>query len=301
MFSQYFGNYLLNKNIITKEQLKEILELQKSIHIKLGVLALNYGYMNSEQVEEVHQLQKKMDKRFGEIAIELGYLNEEQLLTLLSSQNQGYLQISQALIDKNYLTLAQLEKALDSYKKDCQITSEELEDLKQGNITKIVHSFLDFNDSKYSDFYYNYTILMLKDIIRLLDDSPYLKKEALPQKIEAEWLICQEIMGKYNLFTGIAGDQQTILSLACKFAGEIFSTIDELAKSAITEFLNVHNGIFIVNLSNQNIELELKPQEVYRFETIESNERTFIIPIYLSEGNVKLILSDKNFMTRDSR
>ncbi|MGI6144850.1 MAG: hypothetical protein GX092_04850 [Clostridia bacterium] len=293
MFSQYFGNYLLNKNIVTTEQLKDVLNLQKSVHVKLGVLALNFGYMNSEQVQEVHQQQKKQDKRFGEIAVELGYLNEQQLLTLLSSQKQGHLQISQALIDKKYLTLSELENALESYKEDCQLTNEQLELLKQGNIDEIVPAFLNFDDPTRINIYNDYTALLLKNIVRLLDESPFLKKETLPNKYSAEFLVCQEVQGKYNLFTSIAADQKTIIKLASKFANEQFTELDEMTKASISEFLNVHNGIFLVNMSNQNIELQMQPQEIYQNINIEKSNGTYIIPIYLTEGKVYLIISDK--------
>ena len=124
--------------------------------------------MNSEQVQEVHQQQKKQDKRFGEIAVELGYLNEQQLLTLLSSQKQGHLQISQALIDKKYLTLSELENALESYKEDCQLTNEQLELLKQGNIDEIVPAFLNFDDPTRINIYNDYTTLLLKILFACL-------------------------------------------------------------------------------------------------------------------------------------
>jgi CheY-specific phosphatase CheX len=279
--------------MVNREQLQEVLDLQKSVHVKLGVLALNLGYMNSAQVQEVHQQQMKQDKRFGEIAIQLGYLTEKQLLTLLSSQKQGHLQLSQALIDKKYLTLTGLENALESYKDDCQLTNEQLELLKQGNIDEIVPAFLNFDDPTCINIYNDYTALLLKNIVRLLDESPFLKKEALPNKYSAEILVSQEIQGKYNLITSIAADKKTVLRLASKFAGEQFMELDEMAKASITEFLNVHNGIFLVNMSNQNIELQMNPQEIYQNVSIEKNNGTYIIPIYITDGKIYLIISNK--------
>lgn len=295
MFSQYFGNYLLNKNIITTEKLKEALEYQKSVHVKLGVLAINLGYMNSTQVQEVHQLQMKVDKKFGEIALQIGYLNKYQLQTLLSTQKQSYLQLSQALIDKKFLTLDQLENALDAYKEDCQLTVEQIEILQQGDIDKIVHVFLKFEDSMRSKIYGDYTALLLKNIIRLLDEKPYLEKNPPLNNYAAEWLVCQEIHGQYDLFTGIAADKEMFLTLASKFAGEKFTSIDEMAKASVAEFLNVHNGVFLVNMSNQNIELQMNPQDLYHQVTINNKNGTYVIPIFLAEGKFDLIISNTKF------
>ncbi|MGI6588872.1 MAG: hypothetical protein ACOX2N_08955 [Peptococcia bacterium] len=297
MFSQYFGNYLLNKNLVTTEELKEALEYQKSIHVKLGILAINLGYMNSTQVQEVHQQQMKIDKRFGEIAIQLGYLNEHQLQNLLSTQKQGYLQLSQALVDKKFLTLDQLQNELENYKKDCQLTAEQIEILKQGDIDKIVHVFLDFEDSFRSKIYSDYTALILKNVIRLLDETPRLEKKSPLNNYTPEWLVCQKIYGEYNLFTGIAADKNMFLTLASKFAGEKFNCIDEMTKASVTEFLNVHNGIFLVNMSNQNIELQMEPQKLYQQAKIENDDDTYIIPIHLIDGKFDLIISSTEFPT----
>ncbi|HOA79999.1 MAG TPA: chemotaxis protein CheX, partial [Defluviitaleaceae bacterium] len=65
MFTQYFGNYLLNKGYLTAEQLHDALEEIKDARLKLGVLSVNAGYMTAEQTEEVNEAQKKYDKRFG--------------------------------------------------------------------------------------------------------------------------------------------------------------------------------------------------------------------------------------------
>lgn len=297
MFSQYFGNYLLNKKAVTTEELKEVLEYQKSIHVKLGVLAINFGYMNSTQVQEVHQLQMKIDKKFGEIALQLGYLNEQQLQDLLSTQKLGHLQLSQALIDKKHFTFDQLQKELENYKQDCQLTNEQIENLQQGDIDKIIDVFLKFENSIHSKIYSNYTALMLKSIIRLLDATPRVEKNPSRDNYTAEWLVYQKIYGEYNLFTGIAADKETFLTLASKFAGQKFTVIDEMVKSSVAEFLSVHNGIFLVNMSNRNVELQMDPQILYQQAKIENNEETYITPIYLIDGKFDLIISNTNFLS----
>ena len=46
MHTQFFGNFLLNKGIITPEQLIEALKVQSSTHKKFGTLAIHSGYMS---------------------------------------------------------------------------------------------------------------------------------------------------------------------------------------------------------------------------------------------------------------
>ena len=52
MYAQFFGNYLLTRDIVTKEQLITAMQKKTSQHMKLGTLAIHAGYMTAGEVEE---------------------------------------------------------------------------------------------------------------------------------------------------------------------------------------------------------------------------------------------------------
>ena len=54
MFSQFFGNYLLNKGLVSPEWLDDALSKQKDTRLKRGVLAVDAGIMTAAQVDMVH-------------------------------------------------------------------------------------------------------------------------------------------------------------------------------------------------------------------------------------------------------
>jgi hypothetical protein len=250
--------------------------------------------MNSMQVQKVHQKQAKTDKTFGEIAIKLGYLNEQDLNRLLSAQKEAYLELSQALIDKNYLTITQLLNALDNYKKECQLTDEQMELLRQGDIDKIVHVLLEFKNSTQSTIFGDYISLFLKSLIRFVDENPYLERNIDTPYHQAKRMVSQELFGEMNLFTGIMANEDVFLNLASKYSGESFDMLtDELTEATIAEFLSIHNGIFLVNMSNQSIEMEMKLQNRHRSVLIDNSVGAFIVPIYLQVGKLELIISEK--------
>ena len=140
MFSQFFGNYLRKRGCITLEQMREVLALQDSVRVKLGVLAIDAGYMTAAQVEEVHNLQSKIDKRFGEIAIDQGIIDQEKLSLLLGQQNKRHLFISQALIDKGIMTFETFANYLEDYKKDSGLSAKEFEALKANDVDTITQA-----------------------------------------------------------------------------------------------------------------------------------------------------------------
>lgn len=290
MFSQYFGHYLLNRNLITHEQLIDALEFQKSVHVKLGVIAVDKGYLTSTQVDEVHEKQKQIDKRFGEIAVELGYLTEAQVEELISHQKQGYLYLAQALVDRGYMTMDQFSNALNDYKNENSLSDEQFEAIQNGNIETIIEYLLTKTPDAKEKFG-NYVSLFAKNLIRFIDNQIYLEINKENQIESENWVIIQSIEGDAPLFTAINANDEALLFIASKYAEEQFTVVNELAKDSICEFLNLHNGIHLVNMSNNGIELSMKPQQIEKLNKITGE--LFVIDVNVANYKFQLVLSTK--------
>lgn len=262
MFSQYFGQYLLNRGIVSSDDLLKALETQQESHVKLGVLAMGAGLMTAAQVEEIHQEQTRQDKMFGEIALEKGYLTRSQLDELLSSQKKGHLLLGQALIDGHALTLEQLEKALQDYQQEYSFSDEEFASVQEGKVELLLEKALKLNPRE--ENFNNYIYLFARNLVRFVDPQAWLSLEHEDREAElpAAWVVEQRIEGPFPLATFIAGTEKAFVELASRFAGEKIEAMEELGQAAVSEFLNLHNGVFLVNMSNQGIELKLQPPSV---------------------------------------
>ncbi|TSI11763.1 hypothetical protein [Lysinibacillus sp. BW-2-10] len=290
MFSQYFGHYLLNRGLITREQLADSLEFQKTVHVKFGVIAVDEGFMTTAQVEEVHEKQRQMDKRFGEIAVELGYLTEEQVESLISHQKQSHLYLAQALVDRGYMTIDEFGAALNEYKKDNSLSDEQFEAIRNGNVDTLVEKILVAYDEEKAAKYGKYLSLFAKNMIRFIDDQVYLEISENNNVTPGNWLIKQDVVGTSPLFTGISINDETLLYVASIYAEEELTEIDALAKDAVSEFLNLHNGIYLVNMSNWGTELDMKPQQVFESATVSGD--LFQVTVNTSKGAFQVVLSD---------
>lgn len=291
MFTQLLGSYLLNNNYLNVNQLTNAIEFQKNVHVKIGVLAVNSGFMTAKDIQAVHDMQKIKDKRFGELAIEMGFLNDEKLDSLLNTQKSDYLLLGQALIEKEYLTLEQFEEAVNNYKKDNNLTNDKFNRLQNEDIDEIIDTFYNFRDSSESSTYKYYLSIFIKNLIRFID-SDFKPVDILPiNDYKVKWGTSQEIIGQSNLKTYISTDEKTFISFAEKFADETFSSNDEYVQASVGEFLNVVNGIYIVNMSNNGTELELTPQDVLSDCTLTNLSEAFCIPLEFSFGRVDFIIS----------
>lgn len=295
MFTQFFGNFLLNEGIVTKAQLIEALEIQKLVRVKLGVLAINAGLMTAKQVDEVHAEQQRVDKRFGDIAVEKGYLKASDVDELLSHQKQGQLILGQALVDKGYLSNEQFEQALASYKKTNSIQDKDFTTDQNKKIDTIIRNFYIFNTFAESDLFTEYVSLVFKNIIRFIgDDFVPLAPETM-SSYQSLRMASQKVNGVFSCFTAIDASDSAFIAFAARYSGEEITKIDELAEESVSEFLNLHNGLFTVNMSNdRQLELELEPQRVTNGKSIDVNgPDLFVMPICFPFGTISVIISSE--------
>ena len=294
MFTQLFGNYLLNKKLVTPQELKDVLDLQKTVHVKLGVMAVNSGFMSADNVNAVHSMQSKVDKKFGELAIEMGFLDEEKLEILLSTQKSGHLLLGQAILDKKYMTLEQFEEALNNYKKDFRLTGEQLNLLQNGDAEGAINAFYSFDNLTEGKLYKNYLSLLVRNIVRFIDDDFRLLEIIPITSYEYEWIASQEIKGEVSMYTCIEASEKAFISFASNYVKENYTENDEYTKSAVGEFLNLVNGLFLVNMSNNNIELELTPQAVDSGKSLNMLIHALRVSIEFSFGRINFIISGLN-------
>ncbi|HEX9026891.1 MAG TPA: hypothetical protein VF839_10590 [Clostridium sp.] len=290
MFTQYFGQYLLNKGYLTPEKLHDGLENQKDTRLKLGVLAVNAGYMSADDADKINETQKRLDKRFGELSVEMGYLKEDQVEELLSSQKFEHLILGQSLVDKGYMTLKEFEKAINEYKKDYSISDKEFEYIQKDDVDEIVNIFVKFEGSKNEKALKDYLSLFTRNLIRFIDTGAIIRDVIKLEKYECKWTARQNIKGTINLSTFIEAEENSFVKFASKYADEELNTVDEMAEASVGEFLNLHNGIFLVNMSNEGIELEMTPQEVSSNMMIYN---VYKVSIELSFGEINILIKEE--------
>lgn len=287
MFDQIFGNYLVSLNKLTKEQLNEIISLEKTIRVKMGLLAVAEKLMTNEQAEEINQLQAIRDMRFGDLAVEKGYLTEEQIGSLLKKQGNIYMLFVQTVIDKGYMTLEEIESALAQYQVENGFTHSDMDDLVSGEVDRTVRLFLPAN----TQYYDRVCGVAIRTVIRLISSSAYVKKAYFVDEFKAEKLALQKVEGDHSLCTGFAADGDHLLVIADTYAQEEFGTVDLDALDAVGEFINCINGLFASELSHENVSIDMLPPEFYDTDVTVCGKQFCVFPIVIEDKEVSFILS----------
>lgn len=279
MSTRFFGQYLLEKGRINSQQLLAALELQKSILLPIGVMAMERGWLSAAQIKELLEQQKQKPLRFGELAVAAGYLTQAQVDELLQVQESTHrVRLGEALVTKGFITLEALERELKDYNKESEKFASEVSSA--------------FGALAHKDIVKTFTDLMLMMFTRFGKQDIIIERcESGKEKVRLfRWVIAQKIAGENVEFNCLLSvPPKLLLQMASTMLDDNISTADELALDASKEFVNIANGNACAKLSEDGIELTMLPPEVYEttskpypFQTKE------VVCVHLASPDAKL-------------
>lgn len=286
MFSQFFGNYLLNNGLITKDQFSSCMEYMRANRVKLGLVAESEGLITRAQADELNRLQMQTDKRFGDLAVEKGYLTDTDISHLLQLQGSPYLIFVQALEENDILARDKCLELVSQFQKDAGLTKTALEAIKCGDFDRLLPSFIDTD----KEGYLSILSLALRNIVRFV--SPYIRIERAEQATaySARYIAYQKTTGAYEGFLGFGSNDDAILTIADGYAGEYFEKPDMDALDSVGEFTNCINGLNATELSYREVQIDMLPPEFLFDSGIQNADGFYILPIYITGKRVDMIV-----------
>lgn len=292
MFTQFFGNFLLSKGVITTSDLLDAMQKQADVHLKLGTIAIHKGFLTASEVDNIVIMQTHQDKRFGELAIEYGYLTPDQVQALLDSQKPDYLLLGQILIEEGKLTNSDFENLITDYQSQNEILDIESDEIQKDIIKRLLDDFCEFKDVEEADIAVEYLTLLFNNLVRFIGNDFTPLDPIMCEDYPSNYCIAQHISGKISIQAAMDMSEDTALIFASRYANETFQSFNEYAKASLEDFLNLHNGLFNVNMSNnRSVELTLCPPEVHSGDLVDFHVTTYVLPIIFPFGTVQFILA----------
>ena len=279
---KFFGQYLLEKGKITREQLLEAVEFQKGINLSLGTIALEKRLLNSEQIKKIHNEQKRVDKKFGEIAVEWGLITQEELNELLMEQKNTRIYFGESLVQKKLLTLEELEQELNEYKKEQEKDEREILLMIKGiKNNEIVEAFVDLTIKMF--------LRIARQIIKVGGCSSVKEFPLYNYTIE------QNATGDKSLSYILNMSQDIFLNIASTMYEKEIKEVNEEVTDAVCEFVNIITGNSCSKLSTISIKLSTTPPKFYdnsklRY-TITPGKETVLLPLKATQGEVCVVVN----------
>ncbi|MCI8494784.1 MAG: chemotaxis protein CheX [Lachnospiraceae bacterium] len=294
MHTQFFGNFLLNKEIISPEQLIDLLKIHSTAHKKLGTLAIHSGYMSASEVEDVFITQTHYDKLFGELAIEMGYLTKEQVDELLTLQLPDYMLLGQTLIEQGVITHVELENLITEYQSVYEIYDLDLVEEQKHMVDKLLSNFYLPEDLPHAEYILSYLTLLFNNLVRFIGEDFTTLNIMTLEEVPTNYCISQEVDGSFSFLSALDMDEETAICFAGRYVNEDFQQFNDYVKASMEDFLNLHNGLYSVNMSNDHsMELHLQPPATHTNTLLTTDFLCYLLPIVFSFGTVNFVFSVK--------
>lgn len=272
---KFFGQYLLEKGAITKEQLLDAVAFQEEQNIKFGVYALKKGYISKEQLENVLKEQKNSDMKFGEIAIKFRYLSPEQVIEIATKQQNDHIYLGAALVMKGHISREVLDSELIAYQQEQAEYSP-------------TRSF-PVKIEKEEDLLY---LIDLIDRLLLRIADVKVKKGDVIKKYK------QFEKGEYGAYVAFRGSLKATLlfsfantialKITEKLLGEASQKI-EIIEDALREFINIISGNITAKLAQEGKVSEFSvPAMLVHDIKIDEDQVVYAVPYHTVEGLLML-------------
>lgn len=146
-----------------------------------------------------------------------------------------------------------------------------------------------------TEFVQAYIEKLVFDIVTYVDDSISVGRIEILDSYVGKNELSQEITGIPSAFSSVDGSSFALTSFAEKYSHLGITEFDVLAREAIVDFLNLHNGLFVVDLSRSNIcELSLTaPKQSGNYSIDNATYKSItVIPVIFSFGTIKFLLCE---------
>ena len=265
MSSCYFAQYLLDSGVLKEADVQGVLHRAAAVEPGVALLALENGLVSASQLEALDG--KLSDVDFIESALEEHLLTASQISNLRQAAVQKESRLAQLLLDEGVMSLSRLESAL-----------QECEALEPNPVEEIVERGLKSRGAEFLDteIYTEYVDLFFVSLQRFMDtDVVIVSKAGESVDSSRKHLVSQRMTGDLGFAGGVYADEKTLINIARRYSHEDITRLNDMAIDCLSEFINVLNGLYIVNLSKRQMDVDLETPQ-YREGLIDHDEEALL-------------------------
>lgn len=276
----YFAQYLLNTGEITPQELPSLLANSAAAEPRLAILAVQDGLLTGAQAAEL----AASGEDFADAAQERKLLTAAQIAALQKSVPDESARFAEALFRQGW----------DDYQRlgDLLSADRAAGDPVRAAVARLGGGLLPDEVERYSDF----VAIFLRSVIRFMDTPAVISNEAPNLNGDApKYAVSQRLMGDIVMVTGLLAQENMFVEMAKRYSHEDIHTVDEMATDSLGEFLNVVNGLFIVDMARQDLEIDLRLPRVEE-NVLPTGNRQITLNIYTAFGNFALVIAADEFV-----
>jgi CheY-specific phosphatase CheX len=284
MAVKFFGQFLVEKGVVSRDNLLAAIELQDQTNLKLGEVAVSMGFITAADIQQAHIAQLSKDMRLGDMLVNMGFLTAVQLCEVIIQQKKTHLYIGEALVQIGALSPESLRRHLDAFKADqAQYVSDGIE--------LPIHSANNSIWEMTAD-------LTFKMITRVLDLQFRTEKCTIISRIAPAFMLAAmdfsgDITARYLISVSEGAQQSIARAILCEQSVEHEPV--EVLEDTVKEFANVVCGNLAAKASQMGIDMEIHPPETLHPPQeglpVPDGFTALSFPIHIQDGDrMELIL-----------
>ena len=282
MAVKFLGQFLMERGVITPQQLLAATEAQRASNPLLGELAVRQGLLSEAQARRINDRQRADDRRFGDIALELGLLEPAQVEALLAAQKAGRKLFGQVLVEQGVVDAATLESELAVHRADQDAANHALA------VGVADHALAEFANGAIA--------LCGRLFPRMLDRQCQAAGLLGPDQLAAYPHVAHvRIDGEQPLFIGMACDLATMRAMVCAFLKIGPERCDDaLALDGLGEVVNVLMGYVVRNVLPDDVQYRAFPPDLATpaAQLVADSDRSLALLMNSQVGPFVLLIGD---------
>src|SRR3990172_2550224 len=277
---KFFGQFLLEKGIVTREALLKAVGPQDSTTPKFGDAARPMGLITDADIERVHEAQRSEDLPFGDMCVKLGILTADQLKEVLVKQKAGHLFIGEALIRSGAINANDLPKYLEAFKAD-----------QAPYVIDKVAIPAGVPDAALWEAAADLTCKMLS---RVASITVRPGQCVLTQRFNANdtvVAICMTGSVKARYLFSVSAAVRTLIARAMLYTDDVSKEQEDMLNDTVKELANVICGHIEAKASQMGKEIGISPPEVLIDGAdgipVPTGGKGLLFPLYTAEGRIE--------------
>jgi len=195
------------------------------------------------------------------------------------------LRFAQVLLDEGRLDCLRMEQLF----KDSDVNAG---DIIRASVRRLAGNDLKTEAEAYGDF----AEIFMRSFIRFMDTPAVIdNREPILGDKDQSHIVSQRLIGDLSMTTGILSADDVFIEMARRYSHEDINEVDELAADSLTEFLNVVNGLFAVDMARQDRDVDLEAPKI-RANLLPVGNHQLMLRVHTAFGSFILVIASDEFV-----
>jgi hypothetical protein len=270
--TKLFGQLLLEKGYVTREQLLTGLREQRRATSTLGDLAVAIGMLSVHEVDAIRLRQRSRSQSFGQAAVNLGLLTERQVADLLDPNSAERMLLGQILVAYGYLDEDRLQVALKAHSGERgKGEPAPLSPVRKPDLSEIGLTCVSVMGSMYRKTTGTPVSCLSVPPAKAVSSDQHVWSQAISQ-------------GEEPFILGLQINEEGACSIARAFLRMPMDAFDDLVQDSVGEFLNLVTGHVCGTLGGPRVSLSPSAPAVQRPEDFLAKASPGLAVLCTGEG-----------------